>query len=192
MGKERVIVGFASFILGYLLSSVYVPRTVYGAVAPLLEESFETDEDGNGIADGCTAVGNPKIRVKYSLDTAAKVGQKSQKLEVTESSVSEQTGIVLECFNVKAMQTYKVSFWYKTANLDSADVLVFMSWYDKEEKKFKNFMLVNARETQSNEWKLITQIFKPVRDASVGIHLRLCIKKTGGKGTIWFDGLKVE
>ena len=181
--------------MGIFLSGVVVICFMFVSAVPEAEcaafkESFEIDSDGDGVADGWTTVGNPKIAVTYSLDTEAQVGRKSQKIEVTDSSISEQAGIYSRYFNLNAGQNYKVDFWYKTAGLADTAVYVFIGWYDEGRKTFESFPII--KRGKADEWEQVTTFLKLESNVRVTIHMRLWVWKPGGNGTVWFDDVKVE
>ncbi len=156
-------------------------------------QRFDSDQDGDGVADGLTLVGNPKITVVCSLDSGVKEGAKSQKLQVTASEVSEQVGVATRSFKLQGGKTYAVKVTFKTADLDGAGPLAFLSWYDNDEKKFDSQMLIGfGAASKAGEWTTLSVPVAPKKDIEPGAQLRLHVQRAGGKGAIWYGEFMVE
>jgi len=156
-------------------------------------QCFDSDKDGDGVAEGLTLVGNPKIKVACSLDAGVKEGAKSQKLQVTASEISEQVGVATVGFKLQGGKTYTVKVTFKTADLDGVGPLAFLSWYDNEEKKFDSQMLVSfGAQSKTGEWTTVSAEVAPRKDIEPSAQLRLHVQRPGGKGSIWYGEFAVE
>ena len=163
------------------------------AAKVVFSQAFDGDKDGDGVADGLTLVGNPKITVVCSLDSGVKEGAKSQKLAVTASAVSEQVGVAPRSFKLQGGKTYTVKVAFKTADLDGAAPLAFLSWYDNDEKKFDSQMLIGfGAKSKAGEWTTLSVPVAPKKDIEPGAQLRLHVQRAGGKGAIWYGEFVVE
>ncbi len=163
------------------------------ATGLIYEQNFDVDSDANGVADGCGLVGNPKITAKCALDGDAAAANRAQLIEVLGGTLAEQVGVATRAFGVKAGKTYRVSFKYKTADLNGASALAFLSWYDNSAKKFDNVMLLSfVSDAKMTAWTPVVVTFSPKVNADVSAQLRLCVSRAGGTGKIWYDDFRVE